>query len=114
MAGQIEEVYGQAMLEAARERGKTEILKTEAEILEQVLEQSGELGRFLGHPAVGTEEKMDLLVQVFPGSGWGCFSWFWKRADRTGFLALSVNLDRRQRGRQGSRGFWWRAPGNWM
>lgn len=67
MAGQIEEVYGQAMLEAARERGKTEILKTEAEILEQVLEQSGELGRFLGHPAVGTEEKMDLLVQVFSG-----------------------------------------------
>ena len=38
MAGQIEEVYGQAMFEAARERGKTEILKTEAEILEQVLE----------------------------------------------------------------------------
>lgn len=67
MAGLVADVYGEALLEAARGRGRTEALLEEAGSLRKIFRDCGELRDFLNHPEIDREEKMGLLSQAFAG-----------------------------------------------
>lgn len=65
MARQIEAVYGEALLESGRERGKRREWMEEAQQLLEVFKDNPELSLFLNHPGIGREEKMGTMEAIF-------------------------------------------------
>ncbi len=63
----IHEIYAEALAEAATESGRFDDVFQEALELKKVLEAHRELLLFLEKPAIETEEKKQLLRNVFTG-----------------------------------------------
>ena len=85
MAKLVSKVYGDALLEAAREKDKLDAVFEEAKALCQVFEDHQDLIHLLDHPQVVKEEKLRIISDVFQG----------KVSDEMmGFLAAIVDKGR--------------------
>ncbi len=67
MAKLVSKVYGDALLQAARDRDCLDGLYEEVQALDAVLRENGELLRLLNHPQVVKEEKLQIIENVFHG-----------------------------------------------
>lgn len=67
MAKLVSKVYGDALFEAALEKGKVEQLYEEAKALLKILENNPELLTLLGSPRIVREEKADMIREIFGG-----------------------------------------------
>ena len=63
--GTVNRVYGDALMEAAREKNKTDCLTREAEVLGEIWKANPELPAFLENPNVTEEEKVSVLKGIF-------------------------------------------------
>ena len=63
--GTVSRVYGDALMEAAREKNKTDCLTREAEVLGEIWKANPELPAFLENPNVTEEEKVSVLKGIF-------------------------------------------------
>ncbi len=63
----IDLTYGTALFEAAKETGKTEIIKEEALELIKVLDREREFCDFLKAPGISAVEKKEALQNIFRG-----------------------------------------------
>lgn len=60
-------VYAEALLELASEQGVVDAVAEEVEQLLPVIGQSGELHRLLTNPAIGDQERGQIIQRVFDG-----------------------------------------------
>ena len=67
MAGSVEKVYAQALLEIGREDGTLGELNDEISSLDAVFSENPEFVRILNAPTVTEEEKITLIKNVFEG-----------------------------------------------
>lgn len=67
MAKLISKVYGDALLEAARDRDCLDRLYEEVQMLTAVLKENKDLIQLLNHPQVVKEEKLQIVENVFRG-----------------------------------------------
>ncbi len=67
MAKLVSKVYGDALFEAAEEKGQTDEVYEEAQALSGILSENGELIRLLDHPQIAGEEKLRIVENVFSG-----------------------------------------------
>lgn len=67
MAKLVSKVYGDALLEAAREKDKLDAVFEEAKALCQVFKDHQDLIHLLDHPQVVKEEKLRIIGDVFQG-----------------------------------------------
>ena len=65
MAKVVESVYGKAMFSAAKEQGKLETVRTQAEEILGVLAENPDYMRILTHPNIEKEEKLSLIDECF-------------------------------------------------
>lgn len=65
MAKLVSKVYGDALMEAALERGALDSLYEEAGALAEVWKENPEFAALLDNPKVVKEEKLELLNKVF-------------------------------------------------
>lgn len=67
MAKLIEKTYSEALFSVAEEKHMVDILKEEADDIRKVLDDNPELVKFLSHPNVVKEEKIQVMENVFKG-----------------------------------------------
>ena len=85
MAKLISKTYGDALFELAVEEDKVDALLEEIGQLQQVLSENGEFGRFMNHPKIIKEEKIQVAKNVFGG----------RLSDELlGFLIIIISKDR--------------------
>ncbi len=85
MAKLVSKTYGDALFELALEEKKEDLLLEEAQALLQVIEADDELARFMKHPNIVKEKKLETGKIIFDQS----FS-----KEFAGFLLLLVQKDR--------------------
>ncbi len=86
MAKLVSKVYGDALLETAREKDCLDSLYEEVRALSEILDSQPDLIRLLDHPQVVREEKLRIISDIFEGR---------VSADMLGFL-LTVTEKGRQ------------------
>lgn len=85
MAKLVSKTYGEALFELAVEEEKVDVFMEEITEIRKVLAQNMDFARFMNHPKILKEEKLEVLENVFRG----------RIADElTGFLTLIVTKDR--------------------
>lgn len=67
MAKLVSAVYGEALFELALEEGKVQELSDEVKVIQKILDENPDFSRFMNHPHISKEEKLDVLEQVFDG-----------------------------------------------
>ncbi len=67
MAGSVEKVYADALLEIAAEDGSMKELYDELEALREIFSANPELSEILSAPTVTDSEKLELIRTVFEG-----------------------------------------------
>lgn len=67
MAKLIEKTYGEALFSVALENHKVDELKEEADDVRAVFADNEELLKFLNHPNVVKEEKIQVMENIFKG-----------------------------------------------
>lgn len=65
MAKLVSQTYAQALFELAVEEKKTSLLLNEASGLLEVIRTNAEFGRFMNHPKIPREEKIEVVKNVF-------------------------------------------------
>lgn len=65
MAKLVSQTYAQALFELAVEENKTSLLLDEASGLLEVIRTNAEFGRFMNHPKIPREEKIEVVKNVF-------------------------------------------------
>ena len=85
MAKLVSKVYGDALLQAAREKNVLDNIFEEAKELYQVFEDHQDLIHLLDHPQVVKEEKFQIIRNVFQGN---------VSDEMMGFLAAVVDKGR--------------------
>ena len=63
----VDHVYAQALLDAARDTGKEDVIKEEGFQVLEIFEENQELADFINYPAISAEEKKKVLVEIFDG-----------------------------------------------
>lgn len=63
----VDMVYGSALLEAARETGREEEILADAKGVLAVLDENGDLKKFMEYPGISAAEKKAVLEKVFAG-----------------------------------------------
>ena len=85
MAKLISKTYGEALFELAVEEEKVDVFMEEITEIRKVLAQNTDFAKFMNHPKILKEEKLEVLENVFKG----------RIADElSGFLTLIVTKDR--------------------
>lgn len=85
MAKLVSKTYGEALFELAVEKNKVDVFMEEIIRLKDVLAQNMDFGRFMNHPKILKEEKVEVLRNVLKG----------RISDElTGFFTLIVTKDR--------------------
>lgn len=85
MAKLVSKTYGEALFELAVEESKVDVLMEEIVQLQNIFAQNKEFGKFMNHPKILKEEKIQVLQNVLKG----------RISDElTGFLTLIVTKDR--------------------
>ncbi len=85
MAKLISKTYGEALFELAVEEKKVDAFMEEITEIRKVLAQNTDFAKFMNHPKILKEEKLEVLENVFKG----------RISDElTGFLTLIVTKDR--------------------
>lgn len=85
MAKLVSKTYGEALFELAVEEEKVDVFMEEITEIRKVLAQNTDFAKFMNHPKILKEEKLEVLENVFKG----------RIADElTGFLTLIVTKDR--------------------
>ncbi len=85
MAKLISKTYGEALFELAVEEEKVDVFMEEITEIRKVLAQNTDFAKFMNHPKILKEEKLEVLENVFKG----------RIADElAGFLTLIVTKDR--------------------
>lgn len=85
MAKLISKTYGEALFELAVEENKTDSFAEEVQELLKVFSENEELVKFLNHPKIAKDEKIQVMENIFRG----------KISDElTGFLKLILIKDR--------------------
>lgn len=85
MAKLISKTYGEALFELAVEDGKVDAFMEEISSLLTVLRSEEEFSRFMNHPKILKEEKIQVVENVFKGRISG---------EIVGFLTLIIQKDR--------------------
>lgn len=85
MAKLVSRTYGEALFEIAMEADKTQELMDEIQAVQDVLIQQKELDKFLKHPGIPKQEKVQVMENVFKGR---------VSDELTGFLKLVVTKER--------------------
>ena len=67
MAKLISKTYGEALFELAVEEEKTDAMLEEIEGMKQVLLDNPEYLKFLNHPRISVEEKIETTENIFTG-----------------------------------------------
>ncbi len=67
MAKLVSKTYGDALFEVALEDGTMDTLTEEVKALTQVMKENEDLSRFIGHPKVSKNEKVQMIENVFKG-----------------------------------------------
>ena len=67
MAKLVSKTYGDAMFEVAKEQGKMDEFREEAESILTVLQQNPELTKLMNHPRIVKEEKLSMIETIFGG-----------------------------------------------
>lgn len=67
MAGSVENVYAQALLEIGREDGNLKELHEEIQALSGIFDENRDFARLLSSPSMTPDEKTKLLKSVFEG-----------------------------------------------
>ncbi len=65
MAKLVSKTYGDALFELAVEENKTGLFLEEVSAVLQVLEENKEFDRFMNHPKIPKEEKLQVVENVF-------------------------------------------------
>lgn len=87
MAKLVSKVYGDALFEAAMDRGDIDSVYEEALALTAIFKENSDLVQFLNHPQIVKEEKTQMLQNVFSG----------KISDELmGFLSIIVEKGRQK------------------
>lgn len=85
MAKLISKTYGEALFELAVEENKTDSFAEEVQGLSRIFAENKELEKFLNHPKIAKEEKIQVVENIFRG----------RLSDElTGFLKLILVKDR--------------------
>lgn len=85
MAKLASKVYGDALFELAVEESKVDVLMEEASEILQIMDVEPELNKFMDHPKIVKDEKIQFLEKIFKDR---------VSKDMTGFLILMVKKDR--------------------
>ena len=67
MAKLVENVYGDALFELAKEENKVDAIYEEVQVLIQVLDENPNLTQMMTHPHISKEEKLQTVETVFKG-----------------------------------------------
>ena len=67
MAKLVENVYGDALFELAKEENKVDAIYEEVQGLIQVLSENPELTAMMTHPHISKDEKLQTVETVFKG-----------------------------------------------
>lgn len=67
MAKLVSKVYGDALLETALEKRKTDELYQEVSVLKTVFRENPDLVQLLNHPKIVKEEKISIMERIFSG-----------------------------------------------
>ena len=67
MAKLVSKVYGDALMQAAREKGKLDEVYEESLELYGIFQEQQDLIHLLDHPQVVKEEKIQIICNVFQG-----------------------------------------------
>ncbi|MDR2044066.1 MAG: ATP synthase F1 subunit delta [Clostridium sp.] len=67
MAKLISKVYGEALFETAVEENRQELFQEEAGGILKVLDENPEFDRFMKHPGIPKQEKLEVVRNVFQG-----------------------------------------------
>ena len=67
MAKLVENVYGDALFELAKEENKVDAIYEEVQVLIQVLDENPNLIQMMTHPHISKEEKLQTVETVFKG-----------------------------------------------
>lgn len=65
MAKLVSKTYGDALFELAVEENKTSLFLEEVSAVLQILEENKEFDRFMNHPKIPKEEKLQVVENVF-------------------------------------------------
>ncbi|MDO5293757.1 MAG: ATP synthase F1 subunit delta [bacterium] len=68
MAKLVSKTYGDALFDLALEQNSVDALTKEVEALKEVLASNDELTKFINHPKVSKEEKIDVIEKSLKGS----------------------------------------------
>ncbi|MCM1184818.1 MAG: ATP synthase F1 subunit delta [Roseburia sp.] len=85
MAKLISKTYAQALFELAVEENKTSLFLEEVTGLLEVIRTNAEFGRFMNHPKIPKEDKVQVVKNVFDGK---------ISKELTGFLVTIIEKDR--------------------
>ena len=67
MAKLVAKTYGEALFQLALENGELDLIHEEIQVAFEVLKKSDDLIRFLNHPNVSKDEKINALEEMFQG-----------------------------------------------
>lgn len=85
MAKLVSKTYGEALFELAVEENKVDVFMEEIAEIRQILAQNTDFTKFMNHPKILKEEKIQVLENIFKN----------RISDElTGFLTLIVTKDR--------------------
>lgn len=85
MAKLVSKTYGKALFELAVEENKVDVFMEEIAEIRQILAQNTDFTKFMNHPKILKEEKIQVLENIFKN----------RISDElTGFLTLIVTKDR--------------------
>lgn len=85
MAKLVSKTYGEALFELAVEENKVDVFMEEIAEIRQILAQNMDFTKFMNHPKILKEEKIQVLENIFKN----------RISDElTGFLTLIVTKDR--------------------
>lgn len=85
MAKQVKATYGEALFELAVEEKKTDELLSEAQAVLKSFEDNADLGKFLNHPKIEKEKKLEAVENIFKD---------FVSKDMVGFLRIIVDKGR--------------------
>ena len=81
MAKLVSKTYGEALFELAVEEDKVDVFMEEIAEIREVLAQNTDFAKFMNHPKILKENKLEVLKNVFKGR---------IQDELTGFLTLIV------------------------
>lgn len=68
MAKLVSKTYGEALFELAVEEEKVDVFMEEITEIRKILAENTDFSRFMNHPKILKEEKLEVLENVFRGA----------------------------------------------